>query len=66
LKFLNFNFEFFFGFFKQNKMLSQTCREKPNIQHESPAIALKNLISPQAHGGIIAFQGRSRRDYVNC
>jgi len=23
------------------------------------------LINPQAHGGIVAFQGRSHRDYMN-
>jgi len=42
-------------------MLSQTYREKPNIQ-PSPRQQRQKLISPQAHGGVVAFQGRSHRD----
>ena len=43
-------------------MLSQTYREKPNIQH-IPGNDPKNLIGPQAHGGGIVFQGRSHKDW---
>jgi len=43
-------------------MPSQTYQEKPNIQ-PSPGNAAKKLISPQAHDGVVAFQGRSHRDY---
>jgi len=37
-------------------MLSQTYREKLNIQHKPPVIVQKNLIEPQAHGDIVANQ----------
>ena len=54
---------YFFEFFlKKNKIPSQTYQEKPNIQ-PSPWQRRQNLISPQAHGGVVAFQGRSCRDY---
>ena len=46
-------------------MLTQTYQEKPNIQHYFPPMESKNMIGPQAHGGVVAFQGRSHRDYVN-
>ena len=51
--------------------LSKTkCLVKPiekNTQYSTlvPGNSAKNLIGPQAHGGIVAIQGRSHRDYVN-
>ena len=46
-------------------MLSQTYWEKIQYSTLVPDNGAKNLINPQAHGGIVAFQGQSHRDYVN-
>ena len=54
-----------FYFFKQNKILSQTYREKTQYSTPIPGNGAKKLIGPQAHGGIVAFQCRSHRDQLN-
>jgi len=46
-------------------MLSQAYRETIKYSTLVPDNGTKNLISPQAHGGVVAFQGRFNRDYVN-
>ena len=43
-------------------MLSQTYQEKTQYLTLVPGNDTKNLIGPQAHGGVV-FQGRSRRDW---
>ena len=46
-------------------MLSQTYREKTQYLTLVPGNGAKNLIGLQAHGGVVASQGRSHREYVN-
>jgi len=36
-------------------------RERMRVKEEEE----EEVISPQAHSGVITFQGRSHRDYVN-
>jgi len=43
-------------------MFSQTYQEKIQSSMLIPSNGAKNLILPQAHGGVVAIQGRSHRD----
>jgi len=55
--------KFFWVFLKEKTICLVKPVEKNPILNLVPGNGAKNLISPQAHGSVVTFQGRSHRDW---